>query len=130
MYERIFGCSTRRTSQILSVKTSSINPRHSEDHLNEKILLTDLDSYLSKRRYTIGGVSSTKILDIKSISNGNSSQHSNHRMSLESTNLSFVFLTIDIMIIIHLEDIFQTVEESDFLTTKQLIKSNENLINS
>lgn len=28
------------------------------------------------------------------------------------------------------EDIFQTVEESDFLATKQLIKNNENLINS
>ena len=28
------------------------------------------------------------------------------------------------------KDIFQTVEDSDFLTTKQLIKTNENLINA
>lgn len=85
--------SNRRLSQVSSSKPSLINPKqqirhHEENHSMNKTLPVDLDSYLSKRRYTIGGVSSTKILDLKSISNGNPSQHSNNRMSFESKWIS------------------------------------------
>ena len=83
--------STRRLSQVQSTKQSLINSkqqiRHEENNLNSstnKTLPVDLDSYLSKRRYTIGSISSTKMLDLKSISNGNPSHHSNNRMSFES----------------------------------------------
>ncbi|CAF0765306.1 unnamed protein product [Rotaria sordida] len=80
---------------------------------------SDLNPYLSKRRNTTGSISLNKIVDTKNTLNGNTLlatavnafNNSNNKIQIE-------------------KDIFQTVEDSDFLLTKQFIQTNENIINS
>ena len=74
--------------------------------IDEPIAPVNLEAYLSKRRNTTGSISINKRIDLKNLSN------TNHSPKLIAN------------------DIFQTVENSDFLLTKQLINSDENRINS
>ncbi len=70
-----------------------------------------------------------KIIDLKNnIPNGNTITNSNNRISTES-NFEKMNRKKN-QILFFPEDIFQTVEDSDFLATKQLIKTNENIVNS
>ncbi|CAF1205137.1 unnamed protein product [Rotaria sordida] len=114
-----------------SNSTSSNNCKQSID-IKENLLLSppntnlsknqqsDLTSYLSRRRNTTGSISINKIVDLKITSSGNTlklsapstfGSNSNNKLSTE-------------------KDIFQTVEDSDLFTTKQLLQANENLVNS
>ncbi|CAF1275538.1 unnamed protein product [Adineta steineri] len=120
----------RRRTNVLSKKQSCASltsANNSKQNGGETLLVplfnkalsksqqSDLNSYLSKRRNTTGSISFNKVVDVKNISNGNnlkitSANNSNNKISTEN--------------------IFQTVEESDFLGTKHLIQTNENIINS
>ncbi|CAF1339775.1 unnamed protein product [Rotaria magnacalcarata] len=78
---------------------------------------SDLTSYLSRRRNTTGSISINKIVDLKNTSSGNALKLSSGSALGSSSKLST-------------ENIFQTVEDSDLFTTKQLLQVNESLANS
>jgi hypothetical protein len=114
--------SARRTSNTTAVKQSWTNSKQNIRQREEPLLLSpsnkilskshqsDLDLYLSKRRNTTGSISLNKIVDLKNPSNGNIFK----LVKTPSTE----------------SNIFQTIEDADFLATKQLIRTNENILNS
>jgi hypothetical protein len=96
----MFSISTRRINNIpttakQSWTNSKQNIRHSEENTflssSNKILSKsqqlDLDSCLSKRRNTTGSISLNKIIDFKTIPNGNTFNNSNNRLSTESKKI-------------------------------------------
>ncbi|CAF0904226.1 unnamed protein product [Adineta ricciae] len=119
----------RRTSTASSKHSClSLSPSpNSKSHSGETSLLpvfdkalsksqqSDLNAYLSKRRNTTGSISINKLVDLKNVSNV-------HSLKITSAHNSSNKIAA--------ENIFQTVEDSDFLGTKHLIHANENLVNS
>lgn len=92
---------------------------------------SELTSYLSRRRNTTGSISLTKIVDLKNTSSGNALKlasgfsNSNSKLSTESKDKISLIGIIRFCL-----DIFQLVEDSDLLSTKQVLHANENLVNS
>ncbi|CAF3064671.1 unnamed protein product [Rotaria sp. Silwood2] len=79
---------------------------------------SELTSYLSRRRNTTGSISINKIVDLKNTSSGNTLKLSGASPFGSSSNK------------VSTENIFQTVEDSDLFTTRQILQINENLVNS
>ncbi|CAF2442889.1 unnamed protein product [Rotaria sp. Silwood2] len=119
-------CSKQSGTSSSSSNSSKQNNCHGREPLlslppnkiQSKSHQSDLNSYLSKRRNTTGSISFNKIVDAKNTSSGNTLlatavnafNNSNNKLSIE-------------------KDIFQTVEDADFPVTKQLIQTNENIVN-
>ncbi|CAF3008331.1 unnamed protein product [Rotaria sp. Silwood2] len=119
-------CSKQSGTSSSSSNSSKQNNCHGREPLlslppnkiQSKSHQSDLNSYLSKRRNTTGSISFNKIVDAKNTSSGNTLlatavnafNNSNNKLSIE-------------------KDIFQTVEDADFPLAKQLIQTNENIVN-
>ncbi|CAF2508563.1 unnamed protein product [Rotaria sp. Silwood2] len=108
--------SSNNCKQIVDTKESLLlSPPNT---ILSKSQQSELTSYLSRRRNTTGSISINKIVDLKNTSSGNTLKLSGASPFGSSSNK------------VSTENIFQTVEDSDLFTTRQILQINENLVNS